>query len=58
MPVVLPVQNGLKQGDAFRLSFSTFFRICYEEGPRNSGRFGIGWYISYHFLFNIQVPKT
>jgi hypothetical protein len=30
-----PIQNGLKQGDAFAVAFQHCFRICYQEGQEN-----------------------
>jgi hypothetical protein len=34
-----PIQNGLKQGDAFQFCL----RMCHQESPRESGRFGVEW---------------
>jgi hypothetical protein len=34
-----PIQNGLKQGDAFQLCL----RVCHQEGPRKPGGIEIKW---------------
>lgn len=43
MSNTFPIQNGLKEGDTV---FQFHLRICHQESPRQSGRFGIEWDIS------------
>jgi len=38
---VFLIQNGVKQGHA--IAFQLCFRICYQEGPRNSEITGTEW---------------
>jgi len=39
-----PIQNGLKTRECFiTIAFWLCLRICHQEGPRKSGRFGIEW---------------